>query len=82
METYCRPGKEVDDNTIRRVCFACCMTEAGDTHSEYVILLLFHRNNSYANVSQYFVIRIMPAWLVSVMQCSLVNRFRPLVTNF
>jgi hypothetical protein len=29
------------DNTIRRQRFACCITKATDTHSEYVILIAF-----------------------------------------
>jgi hypothetical protein len=32
-----------DDNIIRRMRFACWVTKATDTHSEYVILLAFPR---------------------------------------
>jgi len=38
-----------DDNIIRRMRFACWITEATDIHSEYVIL---HGNNDYANALQ------------------------------
>jgi len=31
------------------VCFACWMTKATDTHSEYVILITFHGSSGYAN---------------------------------
>jgi hypothetical protein len=42
-------GKEVtarqatDDNIIRRMRFACWITKATDTHSEYVIIIAFPR---------------------------------------
>jgi hypothetical protein len=45
--------------TIWRMRFACWITKATDTHSEYVILL-FHDNNGYANAAQYYVIRTLP----------------------
>jgi hypothetical protein len=32
-----------DDNIIRRMRFACCITKATETHSEYVILIAFTR---------------------------------------
>jgi len=32
-----------DDNTTRRMRFACCITKVTDTHSEYVILIAFPR---------------------------------------
>jgi formylmethanofuran dehydrogenase subunit E-like metal-binding protein len=32
-----------DDNTIRRMRFACWIAKATDTHSEYVILIVFTR---------------------------------------
>ena len=41
-------GEASEDKTIRRMRFACWLSEATDTHSEYVILL-FHGNNGYAN---------------------------------
>jgi hypothetical protein len=31
------------DNIIRRMCFACWITKATDTHSEYVTLIAFPR---------------------------------------
>jgi hypothetical protein len=36
---YGRAGQDTDDNIIRRMCFACWITKATDTHSEYVILV-------------------------------------------
>ena len=36
-----RAGQATDGNIIRRRRFACWMTKAKDTHSEYVILIAF-----------------------------------------
>jgi hypothetical protein len=76
-----RLEQETDDNTKKRVRFACWITEAGDTHSEYVIFL-FHGKCGHVNAPQYFVIRLMSAWLISVMSCCLANRFQLLVAKF
>jgi hypothetical protein len=43
--------------TIWRKRFACFITKAIDTHSEYVILLIVHGDNSYANTPRCYVIR-------------------------
>jgi hypothetical protein len=43
---------------IWRTRFACWITKAIDTYSEYVILLLVHGNNGYANAPRCYVIRI------------------------
>jgi len=40
---------------IGRMRFLCWITKATNTHSEYVILLLFHGNNDSTNVPQFFV---------------------------
>jgi hypothetical protein len=40
------------------MCFACWVTKATETHSEYVILP-FHGNNGYANAPQCYVIPIL-----------------------
>jgi len=49
-------GQATDDNIVQRMRFACCITKATDTHSEYVTLL-FHGNNGHANAPQCYVIR-------------------------
>lgn len=36
-----QPEKATDDNTIKQVRFACQITKAISTHSEYVQLLVF-----------------------------------------
>jgi hypothetical protein len=43
VEKYGRAGQATDDNVIRRMRFACWITKATDTHSEYVILINFPR---------------------------------------
>ena len=43
MERYGRDRQATDDNIIRRMRVACWITEAIDTHSEYVILIAFPR---------------------------------------
>jgi hypothetical protein len=34
-------GLAVDDNIIRRMRIACCVTTATGTHSEYIMLIAF-----------------------------------------
>ena len=41
MEKYGRAGQATDGNIIRRMRFACWITKATDTHSEYIILIAF-----------------------------------------
>jgi hypothetical protein len=43
VEKYGRARQATDDNIIRRMRFACCITKATDTHSQYVILIAFPR---------------------------------------
>jgi hypothetical protein len=45
VEKYGRARQATDDNIIRRMRFACCITKATHTHthSEYVILIDFSR---------------------------------------
>jgi hypothetical protein len=42
VEKYGRDGQATDENK-RRMRFACWITKATDTHSEYVILIAFPR---------------------------------------
>jgi hypothetical protein len=41
VEKYGRAGQATDDNVIRHMLFACWITKATDTHSEYVICIAF-----------------------------------------
>jgi hypothetical protein len=43
VEKYGTARQATEDNTIRRMRFACWITEATNTHSEYVILVAFAR---------------------------------------
>jgi hypothetical protein len=38
-----------DDSIVRRMCFACWITKATNTHLEYVILIAFRNNNVHLN---------------------------------
>jgi hypothetical protein len=44
--------------TIGHMGFACWITKATGTRSEYIILL-FHGNNGYANTPKCYVIRLV-----------------------
>jgi hypothetical protein len=59
VEKYGTARQATDDNIIQRMRFACRITKATDTHSEYVIFLLFHGNNGYANAPQCYVTRTL-----------------------
>ena len=43
MVKYSRAQQATDDNIIRDMRFACWITKATDTHSEYVLLIAFAR---------------------------------------
>jgi len=43
--------------TIGRMLIACWIPKATDTHSQYVILLLFHCKNGCPNAPQCYVLR-------------------------
>jgi hypothetical protein len=56
----CDTARQVtDDNIIRRMRFACWITKATDTHSEYAILMAFPRQQwlrERASMLQYMYI--------------------------
>jgi hypothetical protein len=60
VEKYGRARQATDDNIIRRMRFACWITKATDTHSEYEIqyFLLFHGNSGYANAPECYIIML------------------------
>ena len=47
MEEYGKDRQAKDDNIIPRMRFACWITKANNTQSEYVTYLRFYRNNGY-----------------------------------
>jgi predicted glycosyltransferase len=54
---------ERDDDVMRRMRFACWMTETADLHSECVILI-FHASGGYADAPQRYTIRTLPVLLL------------------
>jgi hypothetical protein len=59
MEKYGTVRQATNDNIIRRMRFACWITKATDTHSEYVILIGFQRQQQLrerASVLRYMYI--------------------------
>jgi hypothetical protein len=69
VEKYGRAGQATDDNIIRRMLFACWITKATDTHSEYEILL-FDGNKCYANAPECYVIRTLPVLFILFLNLS------------
>jgi len=43
VEKYCRAGQAIDNNITLRMRIACWITKATNTHSEYVVLMAFQR---------------------------------------
>jgi hypothetical protein len=43
VEKYDTTRQTTDDGIIRRMLFACLITKAADTHSEYLVLIGFPR---------------------------------------
>jgi hypothetical protein len=70
MEKYCTAGQATDDNITRRMRFACRITKATDTHSEYVILTAFARKQSLrerAPILHYtYVARLVTALVLTI----------------
>jgi hypothetical protein len=62
VEKFCRAVQATDDNITRRVRFACWITKATNTCSEYVILFL--GNYGYANA---YVLRYVKPYITSVV---------------
>ena len=58
-----------------RVCFACWITKATHTHTQY--LLLFHSNNGYANVPHCYVIHTLPVLFQCYFQLLCHKRTSP-----
>ena len=57
VEEYVTSGQATHDNVIRRISFACRITKATGTRSEYVIIVAFprrHGETGYANAYQYY----------------------------
>jgi hypothetical protein len=59
VEKYSTAGKGTDDNIIQSMRFACWISKATNTHSEYSILAAFSWQNGYAQLFPCYVIRIL-----------------------
>ena len=66
MEKYGTSGQARDYNIIRRMLFACWITKATTTQSEYVICIAFRGKNtsSDAKTPQCYVISILSLLLL------------------
>jgi hypothetical protein len=51
--------------TIWRMRIARLIPEATNTHSEYVILIVYYGNSGYANRSQYSVVRTLTVLFIA-----------------
>ena len=65
-EKYGTAGQATDKNTIWRMHFSCWLTEATDTHSEYVILIDFPRQQYFHERASVPFIRTLPILFFSV----------------
>ena len=61
MEKCGTAEQTTDGDLIRCMRFACWTTRATDTHSEYVIHIVFH-NSVYAIALQYYVMITLPVF--------------------
>ena len=66
MEKYCRAGQATDDNITWRMCIACWIPNATDTHSEYVILIAFPRQQWLRERSSLLRLRTLLVLLLSM----------------
>ena len=74
VEKYGRARQATDDNIIRRMWFACWITKAIDTHSEYVIVIsFFHANSGLANAPQCCVYTYIPYLVVFILIRCILN---------
>jgi hypothetical protein len=62
MGIYGRARQATDDNNKMRMRNACWITKATDTHSEYVIVLAFLRQQWLANAPECYIILILTVW--------------------
>jgi hypothetical protein len=53
--------------TICYIRIACWIPKATNTHSEHVILIVFHSNNGYTNARPCFVISTLPVLLIPIL---------------
>jgi hypothetical protein len=69
VERHGTARQATDDNTSRRMCIICSMTEVTDTHSKYIIITDLRCNNGYAEKPQCYVIHMHSNSLVRCVYC-------------
>jgi hypothetical protein len=70
VEKYGTARQATDDNIIRRMRFACWITKATDTHSEYVTLIAFPRQEWLRErVSIYIIVGYIACLVLSSAKC-------------
>jgi hypothetical protein len=74
-------GQATVDNIIWRMRFACWITKATDTHSEYVILIALPRQNGYANAPQLSHYTYIVSRVVIVMKPTWIFRYYTVYVN-
>jgi hypothetical protein len=65
---YGMAGQATYDDIIRHMYTACWITNATDTHSEYVIIIASPRQQWYANAHPCYVVRTLPVLINSLKQ--------------
>jgi len=70
VEKYCRAGQDTDGNIIRLMRFACWITKATATHSEYVILIVFFPRQQWLQ-ERAFMLRYTWAYIALLVIYSL-----------
>ena len=69
VEKCSRTRQAIDGNIIRRKRFACWITKATNTHSEYVMLIAFAGNYAYTNNA--------PVLRYTYLACPAIANFTP-----
>jgi hypothetical protein len=85
VEKRCRAGEVADNSVTRRVRFAYWVSEATNTHSEYVLLIAFprqqlHERSSVSRCSTLPVCRASVESILIQLWCVLVTVWCVLVT--
>ena len=66
VEKYCSAGQATDYNITWRMFIACWILKATDTHSEYVILIAFPRQQLLRERSSLLRLRTLPTFLLNM----------------
>ena len=64
-ETAQVPGQDTDDSITQCVRFACWITKATDTHSEYVILIAFPLHSGYERLNVTLYVHCLSCFILN-----------------